>query len=107
MMLIDCPECGPRNENEFHYGGQAHVPYPEAGGAHLTDQEWSEYLFFRDNTKGAFAERWLHSAGCRRWFNAVRDTVTYEFLAVYRAGTPRPDLLADNVSGATTTGATA
>lgn len=107
MMLIDCPECGPRNENEFHYGGQAHVTYPEAGGAHLTDQEWSEYLFFRDNTKGAFAERWLHSAGCRRWFNAVRDTVTYEFLAVYRAGTPRPDLLADNVAGATTTGATA
>jgi sarcosine oxidase subunit delta len=100
MMLIDCPECGPRNENEFHYGGQAHVPYPPDGGAHLTDQEWSEFLFYRDNTKGAFAERWLHSAGCRRWFNAVRDTVTYEFLAIYRVGEERPDLLPANASSA-------
>ena len=74
MMLIDCPECGPRNENEFHYGGQAHVAYPADGGASLSDQEWAQYLFFRDNPKGPFAERWLHSAGCRRWFNAVRDT---------------------------------
>jgi len=24
------------------------------------------------------AERWVHTAGCRRWFNVVRDTVTHE-----------------------------
>ena len=30
------------------------------------------YLFFRDNPKGPFAERWCHTAGCRRWFNVVR-----------------------------------
>lgn len=106
MMLIQCPECGPRNENEFHYGGQAHVPYPTGGGMDLTDEQWSEYLFFRDNTKGAYAERWLHSAGCRRWFNAVRDTMTYEFLAVYRAGEPRPDLPSDHLSGIATAAAT-
>ena len=92
MMLIPCPECGPRNENEFHYGGQAHVTYPADGGAAATDQEWAEYLFYRDNPKGPFAERWVHFAGCRRWFNVIRDTVTYEFLAVYRSGEPRPDL---------------
>jgi heterotetrameric sarcosine oxidase delta subunit len=23
------------------------------------------------------AERWVHTAGCRRWFNLVRDTVTH------------------------------
>ena len=28
MMLIPCPWCGPRDETEFHYGGQAHVAYP-------------------------------------------------------------------------------
>ena len=28
MLLIDCPWCGPRDETEFHYGGQAHVAYP-------------------------------------------------------------------------------
>ncbi|MGW4562892.1 sarcosine oxidase subunit delta family protein, partial [Streptomyces sp. NPDC004561] len=89
MLLIPCPWCGPRDEAEFHYGGQAHVPYPEDPAA-LTDLEWARYLFFRDNPKGPFAERWSHAAGCRRWFNAVRDTSTNEILAVYRVGEPRP-----------------
>lgn len=92
MMLIPCPECGPRNENEFHYGGAAHVPYPEQGGAGLSEEEWAHFLFYRANPKGLMAERWLHSAGCRRWFNAVRDTVTYEIAAVYRPGDPQPDV---------------
>ncbi|MEU4878339.1 sarcosine oxidase subunit delta family protein [Streptomyces sp. NPDC021608] len=90
MLLIPCPWCGPRDEAEFHYGGQAHVPYPDAP-AELTDEEWARYLFFRDNPKGPFAERWSHAAGCRRWFNAVRDTSTNEILAVYRAREERPE----------------
>ena len=73
MQLIECPWCGPREETEFHYGGQAHIAYPDDPGA-LTDEEWAHYVFFRANPKGTFAERWCHSAGCRRWFNAVRDT---------------------------------
>ena len=85
MLLIPCPNCGPRDETEFHYGGQAHVAYPE-NPAELTDREWAEYLFYRDNTKGAFAERWLHSTGCRQWFNMLRDTVTYDIQAVYPMG---------------------
>ncbi|MGW0942973.1 sarcosine oxidase subunit alpha family protein [Streptomyces sp. NPDC002623] len=89
MLLIPCPWCGPRDEAEFHYGGQAHVPYPQ-DPASLTDEEWARYLFFRDNPKGPFAERWTHAAGCRRWFNAVRDTSTNEILTVYRAGESRP-----------------
>lgn len=91
MLLIDCPSCGPRDETEFHYGGQAHVALPEDPYA-LSDAEWGRFLFFRDNPKGLFAERWCHSTGCRRWFNVVRDTVTYRILAVYRPGEPRPDL---------------
>ncbi|MEU9174836.1 sarcosine oxidase subunit alpha family protein [Streptomyces sp. NPDC048420] len=89
MLLIPCPWCGPRDEAEFHYGGQAHVPYPE-NPATLPDEEWARYLFFRDNPKGPFAERWSHAAGCRRWFNAVRDTSTNEILTVYRSGEDRP-----------------
>ncbi|MDZ4092569.1 MAG: sarcosine oxidase subunit delta [Arthrobacter sp.] len=89
MLLIPCPNCGPRDETEFHYGGQAHVPYPE-NPAELTDREWAEYLFYRDNTKGAFAERWLHSTSCRQWFNMLRDTVTYDIQAVYPMGQLRP-----------------
>ncbi|MFB6935372.1 sarcosine oxidase subunit delta, partial [Streptomyces chartreusis] len=89
MLLIPCPWCGPRDEAEFHYGGQAHVPYPQ-DPASLSDEEWARYLFFRDNTKGPFAERWSHASGCRRWFNAVRDTSTNEILTVYRTGEERP-----------------
>ena len=87
MLLIRCPWCGPRDETEFHYGGQAHVAYP-ADPAASTDAEWGRYLFVRENPKGPFAERWCHGAGCRRWFNAVRDTLTNEFLRVYRVGEP-------------------
>ncbi|RAN70742.1 sarcosine oxidase subunit delta [Bacillus sp. SRB_336] len=89
MLLFSCPNCGPRNETEFHYGGQAHVAYPEQPGE-LSDREWAEYLFYRQNTKGLFAERWVHSAGCRKWFNMVRDTVSYEIQAVYGMGEQPP-----------------
>ncbi|MFJ3656467.1 sarcosine oxidase subunit delta family protein [Streptomyces nigra] len=90
MLLIPCPWCGPRDEAEFHHGGQAHVPYPEDPAA-LSDEEWARYLFFRANPKGPSAERWMHGAGCRRWFNALRDTSTNEILVVYRPGEERPE----------------
>lgn len=89
MQLITCPFCGPREEAEFHYGGQAHVPYPDEPAA-LTDEQWAQYVFFRDNPKGPFAERWMHASGCRRWFNAIRDTATHQMLAVYRLDEPKP-----------------
>lgn len=78
MMLITCPYCGPRNETEFQYGGEAQVAYPSDPYA-LSDAEWARYLFYRSNPKGRFTERWVHSVGCRKWFNAIRDTATYEF----------------------------
>lgn len=75
MLLIRCPWCGDREEAEFHYGGQAEVPYPPPN---VSDAEWAEYLFYRDNPAGPFAERWAHVHGCRRWFTIVRDTTTHE-----------------------------
>jgi heterotetrameric sarcosine oxidase delta subunit len=86
VLLIACPHCGPRNETEFHYGGQAHVAYPDDPAA-LRDEEWGRYVFVRDNPKGPFAERWCHTAGCRRWFQAVRDTLTNEITRIYPMGT--------------------
>ncbi len=94
MLLIPCPWCGPRDEIEFRYGGQAHVAYPQDPDA-LDDDQWADFLFMRDNPKGDFAERWYHSAGCRRWFNVVRNTATHEILAVYRVGEARPHVTAD------------
>jgi heterotetrameric sarcosine oxidase delta subunit len=89
MLRIPCPWCGVRDETEFHYGGQAHIARPEDPDA-LTDAEWADFLFMRDNPKGEFAERWMHAAGCRRWFNMRRHTVTHEILAVYRMGETPP-----------------
>jgi len=89
MLLIPCPWCGPRAEIEFRYGGQAHVAYP-ADPETVDDAVWADYVFMRDNPKGPFAERWVHAAGCRRWFNVVRDTLTNEVSAWYPAGAPRP-----------------
>ena len=81
MQLIACPWCGPREEIEFSYGGQAGIAYPDDPSA-LPDEQWAHFVFFRDNPKGAFAERWSHVAGCRRWFRAVRDTRTHRFVEI-------------------------
>ena len=89
MLLIPCPWCGPRDEIEFRYGGQAHVDYPQDPAA-LSDEEWADFLFMRDNPRGEWSERWTHAAGCRRWFNVVRNTVTNEVRASYPMGQPPP-----------------
>lgn len=91
MLLITCPYCGPRDDSEFSYGNQAHVARP-VETMKTKDEEWGEYLYLRENTKGPFAERWCHTAGCRKWFNVVRDTYTHEVLATYKAGEPMPTL---------------
>jgi len=89
MLLIPCPWCGERDEEEFSYGGEAHIARPDDPDA-LDDAEWADYLFMRQNTKGSHLERWNHAHGCRRWFNARRDTVTHRFTAVYRIGETPP-----------------
>jgi sarcosine oxidase subunit delta len=91
MLLIPCPYCGPRSEEEFSYGNEAHIARPEEPDK-LDDAEWAEFVFMRSNTKGVFLERWMHAHGCRRWFNVARDTVSYDILAVYEMGAPRPKL---------------
>lgn len=85
MFQIHCPYCGPRDEPEFSYGGQAHVAYPADPQAQ-SDREWARFLFVRDNSCGWYAERWNHAAGCRRWFNVRRNTSTHEVAGSYRVG---------------------
>jgi len=90
MLRIPCPWCGPREEVEFTYGGEAHIHRP-ADPAALADDPWADYLFMRKNTKGVHLERWVHSHGCRRWFNVARDTVTNRIAAVYGIGEAPPE----------------
>ena len=89
MKIMNCPLNGPRNISEFTYGGEfKQMPDP----ATCTDAEWADYLFMRKNPKGVHFERWVHTKGCRRWFNVARHTVTHEILAVYEMGKPAPQI---------------
>lgn len=94
MLLIECPYCGPRNELEFAYAGEAHVVRAEEPGEQ-SDEAWGQYLYHRTNRRGIHAERWRHTHGCARFFNALRDTTTDQFLAIYQTGVPRPKLSGD------------
>lgn len=89
MLLIECPHCGPRAEPEFQYAGEAHIDRPTEPSA-LSDEAWADHLFYRSNTRGLHAERWRHTHGCGRYFNALRDTVTDRFDQTYPAGALRP-----------------
>jgi sarcosine oxidase subunit delta len=91
VLLIACPWCGPRDEIEFRYGGQAHIAYPD-DPAVLSDAEWADFLFMRDNPRGPWRERWCHAAGCGRWFNAIRDTSSHRFISTYRMDEPPPEM---------------
>ena len=88
MLEIYCPYCQEtREEEEFSYAGQAHIQRPPEPAA-VSDEEWGNYLYFRDNPRGVHHEMWYHSAGCRRYFNATRDTVSYKVLQSYAMGSP-------------------
>lgn len=90
MLLINCPWCGPREETEFSYGGEANIIRPK-DPSKLSDDQWSDYLFKRKNTSGRHLEQWAHSVGCRRWFNVDRDTITYEIKSVYFSDESSPE----------------
>ena len=89
VLLIHCPYCdAPRAELEFAYAGEAHIARPADPSA-MSDEDWRSYLFIRTNPRGRHHERWRHTHGCGRFFNAVRDTLSDKFEATYKAGEPR------------------
>ncbi|MEO5785638.1 MAG: sarcosine oxidase subunit delta [Casimicrobiaceae bacterium] len=77
MLLIPCPWCGPRNQVEFTYGGDATVRRPPADAP---ESAWVDYVYFRDNPCGPLDELWLHGAGCRQWIVVRRDTRNHDIL---------------------------
>lgn len=89
MLFIPCPYCGERPETEFHYGGEAHRDRPADPDA-LSDEAWTNYLFYRKNPIGVHVERWRHTHGCGRFFNLVRDTHTDLIIASYVVGAEPP-----------------
>ena len=85
MLRIACPYCGLRDQVEFQFGGETHITRPE-NPEQVSHSEWANYMFYRDNIKGLHYERWVHSFGCRQWFNVARDTVTHEITEVFPMG---------------------
>ncbi|HEU5278144.1 MAG TPA: sarcosine oxidase subunit delta [Gaiellaceae bacterium] len=89
-FLLPCPNCGPRDVNEFAYAGEVTSrpsASPDLRG--LTD-----YIYFRRNVAGVQREWWYHRFGCELWFLAERDTRTNDVLATelpsQRAAAPGP-----------------
>lgn len=69
-FLLACPLCGPRDVYEFRYGGEIQKR-PAPGSDQRT---WAAYLYSRTNVDGVERAWWFHRTGCRRWFQAERDT---------------------------------
>jgi len=87
MMLIPCPYCGPRNQIEFTYGGDATLRRPAPNAPEST---WVDYVYLRDNPCGPHDELWYHGAGCRSWFKVRRDTRTHQILESATIDPPQP-----------------
>ena len=102
MLLIHCPYCEEdRPELEFRHAGEAHIVRP-SNMDEMSDDEFEKFFFIRHNEKGVTFERWRHMHGCAKFFNAVRDTVTDNFLVTYKAGEPKPDISASKLDLALT-----
>jgi heterotetrameric sarcosine oxidase delta subunit len=79
MLRIHCPWCGERDHTEFSYGGDATVVRP---GGDAPDEVWLNYVYIRDNPRGAHQEYWHHVQGCRQWLRVTRNTLTHEIAEV-------------------------
>lgn len=75
MLRLHCPICGLRDETEFTYGGDATVRRPKDD--ETDPRPWLDYVFYRDNPRGAHLEYWQHQHGCRQWLVVERDTLTH------------------------------
>ncbi len=81
MKLMHCPMNGPRNISEFVYGGEViEMPEPD----NCSDQEWADYIFMENNSKGVVYEWWMH-VPTSYWFIAERNTETDEIVKTFAA----------------------
>jgi sarcosine oxidase subunit delta len=79
-MLIACPYCGARDAQEFSYRGDATLVRPDPAAPDAAEK-FHDYVYLRDNPAGAHREFWYHGAGCRRWLEVERDTLTHAITA--------------------------
>ena len=85
MLIITCPHCGPRNDNEFLYQGEV-IARPGVDADPVT---WRNYLYMKRNVSGWEEERWFHVSGCRRFLTIERHTLTNEIRRISTIGGER------------------
>ena len=79
MLEIKCPFCGKRSQKEFSYGGDATIKRPDLE-KEVTDKQWNDFVYYRNNLRGDHSELWHHITGCRQWFKVLRNTFTHKIL---------------------------
>ena len=84
MIQLTCPNCGERNANEFHYGGE-YNPRPD-DTTRVSQAEWADYLYNQINSMDEQVEWWYHRSGCQLWFLAERHRQTNEVSKTYMWG---------------------
>jgi heterotetrameric sarcosine oxidase delta subunit len=79
MHRIPCPFCGPRDEAEFRYRGDATLrrPQPTAEGD-APAEAFLAYVYERENPRGWHLEWWQHAHGCRRVLKVQRHTLSHD-----------------------------
>jgi sarcosine oxidase subunit delta len=81
MKIMQCPLNGPRNMQEFAWGGElVEMPDPD----NCSDEQWAGYVFLENNFKGVIREWWCHLP-TNYWFIAERDTASDTILCTYPA----------------------
>jgi len=78
MLLIDCPHCGPRTQNEFAYDRTLDAIVQLA----MVPSDAMTTLYTRANPRGWSDELWHHRFGCRTWLVVRRQTVTHAIESV-------------------------
>ena len=84
MQRFTCPFCGPRDETEFFYGGEAGKERPEPA-AEVPADRWADWLYGESNRKGPSREIWVHLT-CGEFFLMERDTVSHQVFSTAALG---------------------
>lgn len=81
MQLFSCPFCGPRDETEFLFGGEAGKVRPEPA-PDISAEDWSSFLHRVKNPRGDTREIWVHQT-CGEFFLMERNTVDHTVAATH------------------------